>query len=159
MRDLIEAHDAFGRAMLADLTGRDGTPTGLGLSVTAIGDGPATSVWSGDGNGRHRPPDEIGCAMASGLRPHIVMDAATTDALMLAARAYVGAVWDQAVALAAEAGPMPLAGTESWVEGDGEYERRLCAAAGWENVHSDWGLEGAGWFLRLPRARLVQVEG
>jgi hypothetical protein len=78
-----------------------------------------------------------------------------------------GAVWDQALALAAEDGPMPLASAELWVEGDEAYLDRL----GCDNfrrgefvkvmhgAYSETDLISAYGKLRgIPRARLVPVE-
>lgn len=64
--------------------------------------GPAVQTHAGSGEARNAAH-----GAARGLCAHIAMSDEAADALMLAARVYVHALWDGAVALAAGDGPVP----------------------------------------------------
>ena len=171
MRDLIEAHE---RAMMLDLTGEAQRvpPIGCGLgppaeAVGGVSEGLASSVWSGSGSGRHRPPHETQDAMRAGTRSVIVTDQSSVDAVMLAAKVCVDSLWDHAVALAAEDGPVPLVATEPWIESDEAYRIRVRASAimfGASGIAeqavtaSSLLLDYCGACVGVFRARLVSVE-
>lgn len=179
MRDLIERHDAFGAAMMADLTGRAGR-AGPAEPVGGQDGGPATSVWSGGGNGRQRASDAI---QVEDTHTHTILTAEAHDPM----GAYISfiddegdvalhgvcAIYAAAQRVMAVAGPLPLAATEPWVEGDEEYRGRLVRAA--SNKLEHWTdpadvalarshhLDGYGDLLAnssddlgLPRASLVR---
>lgn len=123
------------------------------------------TVHSGGREQPQRASDATADAMRAGLRSYVVMDSAAADAVMLAARAYVGAVWDQALVLAVEDGPVSLVAAESWVEGDAEYRARLRGidpSIGLWFLPSEYFEAAQGEVLDrygaragLPRARLV----
>ena len=54
MRDLIERHDAYGREMLADLTGREGPAKAPGSAVGGDLGGKASQVHAGASEGAGR---------------------------------------------------------------------------------------------------------
>lgn len=72
-------------------------------------------------------------------------------------------VFDAAVSYAAAAGPLPLASSEPWVEGDWPYWKRLVRGRPTAECEALWGrwswgdeeLDDIGASLGLPRARLV----
>ena len=184
MRDLIEQHDAFGRAMLADLTGRDGPTDRISEPVAAICDGPATHTHAGAGNAllsrRSAAMGELGAMageemalQAAADTAEIALDYLTDDGPILTQS--LAWIYAAAKGLMASAGPMPLVSDEPWEEPDADYRGRLFRAAG--NKLEQWtdpadvafaiehrldqygglladGAEDAG----LPRARLTPVE-
>jgi len=109
MRDLIEAHDAFGRAMLADLTRRDARPPAE--PVGGNSGGPVVQVHAGAGDGRVRSweSDPTWIVRAG-------WDTATAN---------LGAVYDAALAIVRAAPPMPLESSIPWCEDDATRLRRL----------------------------------
>ena len=140
MRDLIDdPHPEFTAAMMADLTGV-GMPyetreTGSGQ----LSDGPVVSEWPKSRNVSQRPP--------LGLNAHSAHILDGLDRIYTAALRAMGT------------DPIPLAGTEAWVEGDESYRKRLGHV---RNEHPVWWLDAKSWddlglIAGLTRARLVPV--
>jgi len=92
MRDLIEAHHTFGRAMLADLTRRDARPPAE--PVGGNSGGPVGDVHDGIGDGRVRPWESV---RTDGVRAGWSIAAAN-----------LAAVYDAALAIVRAVPPMPL---------------------------------------------------
>ena len=161
MRDLIERQDAFGHEMKADLTAISvAAPGSLADGQTATG---RSSVHAGASTALSGPPTATGEALRAGLTVPVVANPVAVDAVILAAMACVHALWDHAVAVAAEDGPMPLVGTEAWVEEDEAYAERLGHKDfdfWFRNLTGEsWPWDAMGESVGLPRARLVPVEG
>ena len=80
------------------------------------------------------------------------------DAVWAIVHHRVGKTWDDAIAYAAQAGPMPLASAEPWEEPDAEYRARLNRALAPLSLKCmDSQLDIHGRFIGLPRARLTPV--
>lgn len=149
MCDLVDHH---AREMMLDLTGeRRPVPetgrAGPAEPAGAVSAGPASQVHAGAGTVSH--------GAATALSSHVTMRPAEADAVMLAAVSHFAALLDWSVALAAKAGPIPLAAAEPWVEGDEAYRERLSQHRLQLIETPDHALDVAGHVLGLPRARLV----
>ncbi len=158
MRDLIESHDAFSRAMLADLTRPDGPAAPPASPMDGNSRGPAVQVHAGPGDGRVRAPQKPGPIRAETLFEPGKRVAFET--VLRLARETHALIWDAALAIVRVAPPMPLESPSPWCESDDAYQRRIGVPFPWNSTDclDPDGLDVVGRGYGLPRARLVRVD-
>lgn len=137
MRDLIEAHNTFGRAMLADLTRPDAGPA--------------------------EPVDGVSADPAAMAYPKAVSDALRASWRNVAAD--VAGTYDAAMRVMREEPSMPLESPDPWCEDDAAYMTRLGIPPQATELYcdalrlADLTLDHIGKEIGRPRARLVRVDG